>query len=153
MQGISFPGQTVTGAWFCGSFTGVREVKGVNEVISYMLVVNVTRGKTLASDAAVAQTSRERLRGLIGRDRLEPGEALIFPGCRQVHSFGMRFPIDVVFIDGKCRVAMTRTGLKPRRISSVAWRARCAVELEAGTLDETGTAEGDTISFLEPVTR
>jgi hypothetical protein len=124
-------------------------VKDVSRVILTRRVLNVTRGETLARDAAVAETVRERVRGLIGRDRLKPGEALILPRCRQVHSFGMRFPIDVVFIDGKGRVAMTRTGLEPRRISSVAWRARCAVELAAGTLYKTGTVKGDIISILD----
>ncbi len=111
--------------------------------------MNASRGETLAWDAAVAETVRERVRGLVGRHRLKPGEALILPRCRQVHSFGMRFPIDVVFIDGKGRVAMTRPGFEPRRISSVAWRARCAIELAAGTLYETGTVKGDIISFLD----
>jgi uncharacterized membrane protein (UPF0127 family) len=112
-------------------------------------VVNVTRGKTLAGDAAIAATGRDRVRGLIGRDLLEPGEALVFPRCRQVHTFGMRFQIDVLFIDGEGRVVMSRPCLKPRRVSSLARHARCAVEFAAGTLHNTGTVKGDIIAFVE----
>lgn len=114
-------------------------------MLSSKQVVNATSGEVLAWDAAVAKTARERRRGLIGRDILKPGEALILPRCRQVHSFGMRFSIDVVFIDSKGQVAMTCPGFEPRRISPIAWRARSAIELPAGTIEKTRTLSGDQI--------
>ena len=57
-----------------------------------------------AFDAAIPRTHRERTRGLRGRDRLAPDEALLIERCRSVHTFGMRVPITVVFLDRSWRV-------------------------------------------------
>lgn len=107
---------------------------------------NVTRDTMLASRAGCARTARERTRGLIGRERLDPGEGLVIARCRQVHTFWMRFPIDVLFVDGRGAVVRTCRNLRPRRVSPVSWRARCAIELPAGTVEQSGTAPGDFIS-------
>jgi uncharacterized membrane protein (UPF0127 family) len=124
-------------------------VRDVSEGVSSKRVINSTRGEVLARKAVVAGSARQRRRGLIGRESLNPGEALIIPGCRQVHSFGMRFPIDLVFIDGEGKVSRTCPGLRPRRISAIAWGSLSTVELPAGTIFETGTVKGDIISFLD----
>ncbi|MBU4194418.1 MAG: DUF192 domain-containing protein [Actinobacteria bacterium] len=121
--------------------------RGADGRTRYCRVTNDTRGALLASNAVLATTSRERRRGLIGRDGLEPGEALIILRCRHVHTFGMRFAIDVLFVDGSGGVVLTRQGLSPRRISPVAWGARQAIELPAGTLERTGTIKGDRVSL------
>ncbi len=110
---------------------------------------NDTRGVLLASNACLATTPGERRRGLIGRDGLEPGEALIIPRCRQVHTFGMRFTIDVLFVDGSGTVVRACRGLLPRRISPVARRARQAIEFPGGALDRTGTVEGDRLTLYD----
>ncbi|MBK5093302.1 MAG: DUF192 domain-containing protein [Actinobacteria bacterium] len=114
-------------------------------------MVNATRGEVLARDAQLAESAGERRRGLIGRDGLKPGEGLILPRCRQVHSFGMRFPIDVVFIDRSGVVVMTCPDLEPRSISSVAWRARVAIELPAGTIERARTLIGDRITVKDRI--
>lgn len=111
-----------------------------------MIVTNETRNGVLASSARVATTSGERRRGLIGRDRLKPGEALVIPGCRQVHTFGMRFDIDVLFVDGSGVVTRTCADMSPRRISPVSLRARRVIELPGGTLERTGTVRGDRVT-------
>lgn len=121
-----------------------RETGGSEQILC---IRNDTRNALLASDAGLATTAGERRRGLIGRDDLEPGEALIIPRCRQVHTFGMRFTIDVLFLDGSGTVVRVCRGLSPRRISPVAWRARQAIELPAGTIDRTETAEGDRVTL------
>ena len=108
-------------------------------------MTNVTRAVPLASSAGFANTSGERRRGLIGRDSLGPGEALIIPRCRQVHSFGMRFSIDVLFIDRSGTVVRAYPGLSSGRISPVVWRAWQVIELPAGTLEKTGTVEGNRV--------
>ncbi|MBU4174072.1 MAG: DUF192 domain-containing protein [Actinobacteria bacterium] len=112
-----------------------------------LCIRNDTRNALLASDAVLATTAGERRRGLIGRDDLEPGEALIIPRCRQVHTFGMRFTIDVLFVDGSGVVTRTCRGLAPRRVSPVSWRARQAIELPGGTLERTGTVKGDRVTL------
>ena len=85
----------------------------------------------LASDARYARGPRARARGLLGRRRLQPGEALILPGARQVHTFGMTYPIDVVYCDGSGRVLQVDT-MRPNRIGRFVWKARCAIEVTAG---------------------
>jgi uncharacterized protein len=101
----------------------------------------------MADDARLARTSGERRRGLIGRERLWPGGALIIPRCRQVHTFGMRFPIDVVFIDRSGSVVRVCRELSPRRLSPFVPRARRAIELEAGTVERTGIEPQDRIEI------
>jgi uncharacterized membrane protein (UPF0127 family) len=82
-------------------------------------------------DIVVARSLRRRLLGLALRRRPPDGWALLFPRCRSVHTFGMRFAIDVVFLDSSGRVIRIAAGLRPRRL------ARCrdavaAVEVRAG---------------------
>lgn len=112
-------------------------------------VINRTRNQVLADRAVVAETGSERRRGLIGRAALEEGEALIIHRCRQVHTFGMRFTIDVLFVDKSGEVTCTCSELKPRRISVIARGAHTAIELPAETISRTGTLPGDLISIEE----
>jgi uncharacterized protein len=108
-------------------------------------VVNASKGALLASDARWAVTSRERRRGLIGRERMDRGEALVIPRCRQVHTFGMNFPIDVVFLDRLGVVVKACSRLRPGRVSTVVWRARDVIELPAGIVEESSTERGDQV--------
>jgi uncharacterized membrane protein (UPF0127 family) len=64
----------------------------------------------------VAKDFRTRLRGLSWRDRAAAGPGLLIPCCASVHTFGMRFPLDVFFLDGEGRVISTRRRVPPRRI-------------------------------------
>ena len=76
------------------------------------------------------------MRGLLGRDALAPGCAMFFERARTVHTFGMRFPILVAFLDRDCRVLQTRV-LPPRRLARNG-RARHTLELGAGERVEVG---------------
>ena len=111
------------------------------------VVHNRTRGATLATRAQVADTPRSRRVGLLGHHNLEPGEALwIFP-TQAIHTFGMRFPIDVAFLDRRLRVKRIYHRLAPFRLTSFVWGARSVLELESGSLANSGTAIGDEIQF------
>ncbi len=79
----------------------------------------------------VAERLRERLRGLLGRETLAPGELLLLERCRMIHTFGMRFAIDVVFLDRAWRVVGLRQAVPAGRIAWGGWRA--VRTLEAGT--------------------
>jgi len=78
----------------------------------------------------VAWTRRERLRGLRGLEGLGPGEALLIPNCRSVHTFGMRFPIRVVFLDAEFRVVEV-VRLRPNRLARPRLKARHVLEFAA----------------------
>lgn len=89
------------------------------------------RGLVVANTLLETRSIRDRIRGLIGRP-LRTGEALRIAPCRQVHTFGMREPIDVVFCDGGFRVVHVVREMRPRRVSPVRWDARSVIELRAG---------------------
>src|SRR5690606_831737 len=73
----------------------------------------------------------QRLRGLLGGPRLAPGQALWLDPCRAIHTAGMRYAIDVAFVDGRGRVVRIIHGLRPWRWACC-WRARSVVEMAAG---------------------
>jgi uncharacterized membrane protein (UPF0127 family) len=74
------------------------------------------RTSVLGFDVPVATTRSARLLGLAFLDRPEAGEGLLLPGCRCVHTFGMRFPLDLVFLDADRRVIDLRRGVPPGRV-------------------------------------
>jgi uncharacterized membrane protein (UPF0127 family) len=100
------------------------------------------RGDDVLAAAEVAVTRRQRRRGLAGRDALE-GVMVLRP-CRQVHTFGMRFPIDVAFCDRYGFVLHTST-LAPRRVSKVVGRSYFAIEAPAGAFERWDLHLGDVI--------
>lgn len=75
----------------------------------------------------VATGFRTRLLGLSRRDRAEAGPGLLIPRCASVHTFGMRFPLDLFFLDGEGRVLSVRRQVPPRRI---VWRRGARYVLE-----------------------
>lgn len=109
-------------------------------------VVNRSKGVILAS-AWSATTRAARRRGLLDTDHLSPGDGLVIQPCRSVHTVGMHYPIDVLFIatDGVVVKAVKR--MQPGRITWPAPAAHTAVELPAGTIDATGTQPGDLIEM------
>ncbi len=103
----------------------------------------VCDGRVLAA-ADEASGARRRARGLLGREGID-GVMVLRP-CRNVHTFGMRFPIDVAFCDAD-GVVIRAVTLPPRRISPLVWRARCALEAEAGALERWGVQVGDRLEL------
>ena len=108
-------------------------------------ISNARTGGLIASSVEIADTRAKRRRGLLGRDRLEPGAALVLTPCFMIHTLSMRFPIDVIFLDGKGVVVKVVEGMEPGRIAIA--RARAVVELAAGTVAERAVAVGDRLYF------
>ena len=108
-----------------------------------MRIVNTTRDCLLAERARVAASALERLRGLLGRDGLEPGEGLLLRPCNSIHSCFMRFRFDAVFLDRDGQVLHVIHAMRPFRFSRIVWKAHCVLELPAGVLGDTGTVPGD----------
>jgi uncharacterized membrane protein (UPF0127 family) len=90
---------------------------------------------------------RARLRGLLGRDGLPEGAALVIEPCTSIHTFFMRFSIDAAFVNKAGRVVRAIAEIKPWRATRIYPSAALVVELPAGTLARTGTLEGDELSF------
>ena len=102
-------------------------------------------GVPVAERAQHARTWRERMVGLLAHERLSADEALIFEGCSSIHTFGMRFAIDVIFVDRQWRVVALREHLSPGRFVLPVRQAWGVVETACGTLQRTGIDVGDTI--------
>ena len=111
-----------------------------------MTIHNQTRGGRLADSVEAANTSVKRRKGLLGRDHLPAGHALWIVPCESVHSFFMKFAIDVVYLDRDLRVRKVRTGMKPWRIS-MCLLAHSVLELPAGTAEQNQIKPGDQLSF------
>jgi protein-S-isoprenylcysteine O-methyltransferase Ste14/uncharacterized membrane protein (UPF0127 family) len=99
-------------------------------------------GVVVADRLRVAQTHWARMRGLLGTAALAEGEGLWLRPCRQVHMIGMRYAVDLAFLDDEHRIVRTVAGLPPGRISPRVSRATSVVELPVGTLRRAGLAEG-----------
>lgn len=112
-----------------------------------VLAFNVSKNRLLASKVKWAGTSESRRRGLIGRAALRRNEGMYIVPTQWIHMIGMRFPIDVAFVDSFGRVVHVRHRLKPYRVSRPVWGAEGALELPAGKLRETGTDVGDIIEI------
>lgn len=94
-----------------------------------------------AARVVLAGDSSRRRRGLLGRDGLDDDEALVIAPTQGVHTFGMRFPIDIVFADRHGRVLRVATHVPPNRVR-VSWRAFAAVELGSGRSAVAGVFPG-----------
>jgi len=112
------------------------------------LVQNRTRGETLAANVSLADTPRARRVGLLRHNKLDPGEGLWIYPTQAIHTFGMRFPIDVAFLDRHLRVTRIYHGLKPFRLTAFAWGSRSVLELAQGSLARTQTSVGDELQFV-----
>lgn len=93
-----------------------------------------------------AADSATRRRGLLGRDAMPEGEALVIVPTNAIHTFFMRFAIDVAFVDREGLVLKVRHRMPPWRIFA-AWRGFAAVEVRAGALAEAGVGSGDRLTL------
>lgn len=109
-------------------------------------VRNQTRNTVLATAAEVADTSAKRRTGLLKHTRLEPGDGLWITPCESVHTFFMKFAIDLVYLDKRKRVRKVRHAVPPWRVSAC-FRAHSILELPAGTAQQTGTQAGDELTI------
>lgn len=106
-------------------------------------------GDVVCERCEVPKSSFARACGLLGRSGLEPGDGMLIDAAPSVHTFFMRFPIDVVFLDRDWKVVRVVDRLRPWRVAG-ARRAVAALELPAGAAAEAGIEEGDVLSLEEP---
>jgi uncharacterized membrane protein (UPF0127 family) len=105
----------------------------------------VTGGRVLAS-AEVARTRRDKGRGLLGRDGLDG--AFVIPHCRWVHSLGMRFPIDVAYLDAE-GVVLKTARLGRYRVGAPVRAAATVIEAQAGAFERWGVHVGDRVELRD----
>ena len=103
---------------------------------------DATSGVVVVNRLRCADTHWSRLFGLLGTKELPSGEGLWLKRSRQVHMIGMRYPIDVAFLDDELHILRTISALRPGKVSPRVAGATSVLELPAGTLAETGLKEG-----------
>jgi uncharacterized membrane protein (UPF0127 family) len=109
------------------------------------VIENTTRGARLAQQAEVARGPLRRGLGLMGRRGWAVSDGLVLERCGSIHTFFMRMPIDVVYLDRDGTVLRADGAMAPWRIGPIVRRARTVLELPAGTITRTGTQPGDAV--------
>jgi len=115
-----------------------------------MKIVNLTRSTVLASSVEIADSGATRNKGLLGRKCLEPGTGLWIVPCEAVHTFGMQFAIDLVYLDRKLRIEKIRHCVRPWRMSACL-SAHSIIELPAGSVRDSQSQPGDQLEFSPAV--
>ena len=111
---------------------------------------NLTRNTELGAAIEIADTSAKRRTGLLKHSSLSPGEGLWILPCESVHTFFMKFPIDLVYLDKKRIVRKVRYAVRPWRMSAC-FTAHSIIELPAGAARASGTIIGDQLEIEKPV--
>lgn len=114
-----------------------------------LVLRNARTGVVVATTLEPAFESSTRRRGLLGRDGLAPGHALVIAPCNLVHTFRMRFPIDIIFAARDGRVLKIRQAVPRSRIAG-ALRAFATIEMAAGQAAAAGLRPGDSLEIAAP---
>src|SRR5580700_670116 len=112
-------------------------------------IYNKTRETFVATEATVADSYLRRLVGLLGKTKrwAQLGRGLWIVPSRGVHTIGMLFPIDLIFLSKEKEVVHVEEHVRPFRISAVSLRAMSVLELPAHTIYRTGTQVGDRLEI------
>jgi len=120
----------------------------IETVVNRLRITNRRSGELLTTHAGMANTSELRRRGLLKHNSLEPGDGLWIAPCEAVHCFGMKFAIDVIYLNKQKKILKMRANMGKNRIS-FCLRAHSVLELPAGTIEKTGTLVGDELEFTK----
>jgi hypothetical protein len=108
----------------------------------------VRSGRLLASRVEFALDSQSRRRGLLGRDAFDRGSAIVIAPCSAIHTFFMRFAIDVVFVARDGKVLKTYTAV-PRRRIAFSLAAFAVIEFPAGAISGLDVTPGDIVRLVD----
>src|SRR5271154_5226720 len=111
-----------------------------------MVLVNATKRTVVSDNCHFANTVLKRMVGLLNRGQFDAGEGLLLDRCYGIHTFGMRFPIDVLFLDKDLRVIRAVKALPPHR-TCIVKKSVYVLEVPVGALDASRTEEGDQIQI------
>jgi uncharacterized membrane protein (UPF0127 family) len=112
-----------------------------------MKAFNIRNSKQLADNVTIANSLFKRMKGLLGKKYMLNGEALWIKPCLSVHTFGMKFPVDVAFLNKRNQVIATIRNLQPNRLTKLYLKSSSVLELPAGVLEATDTRVGDEIEI------
>jgi hypothetical protein len=124
-----------------------RILEPLNPFIADMKAYNVRNSKELSNNVKVADSLLKRMKGLLGKSTMLTGEALWIKPCISVHTFFMKFSIDVLFLSKRTKVIAAFKNFPPNRMTRLYFSATSVLELPSGTLDATDTKVGDEIEI------
>ena len=116
-------------------------------------IIDETRGTLVGNRVQIADTSLSRRMGLLGKSGLDAGGGLWIRPSSGVHTFFMRFPIDVIGLDGNLRVIRLWNQLVPYRMTSVSLNLRSVIELPAGRVGACNVRLGDVLRVTKSCSR
>lgn len=129
-----------------GSTTcAVRTIRGMKPV--YRL--ETSEGTVIADHVEAAEGMFSRFMGLMFRDSLPAGHGLALRPCNSIHMFFMRFPLDVLFVDGDGRVLRVLDSIRPWRASTLVRGSKAAIELPAGTATRAAVTPGTVVRMID----
>ena len=108
-------------------------------------MIRETDGTTLIHEVELLTSLGRRLGGLLGRSSLAPGRAVLLSPCGSVHTFGMRFDLDLIFLNADGRIVRIARGVRRHRIVAGGRGARSVIEMQAGWLPESAAGVGDRV--------
>lgn len=112
-------------------------------------IFNTSTCRVVCERAEIANRPLTRMRGLLGRQKLAPGEGLLLTPSPSIHTAFMRFDIDALFLDGEMHVLHIASGLRPWRAAGKR-HARSVLELRAGEAARVGVQLGDRLALADP---
>ncbi|MFC1661545.1 DUF192 domain-containing protein [Gemmatimonadota bacterium] len=115
-----------------------------------MRIINRERRTLVGSNVQVADTWMGRARGYLGRPAPAQGDGILLIPCTAIHTFGMTFDLDVLFLDDEGRVLEALRGFPPWRRTKRVAGARYVLEVPSGTIEATATEVGDVLSWHLP---
>ncbi len=111
-----------------------------------MKLINKNSGEVILQEVSVADTFMKRFLGLMGKKELRPGTGLKIKPCNSIHTFYMKFPIDVIFLSEDHKVLKLISNMKPRRVSAIVKNAKYVIETNADELTDK-IHEGDIVEM------
>jgi len=121
-----------------------------SEVLKMEVQLRDENGRVVCNHCTLAADPFTRMKGLLGRRSLPPGQGLLLKPAGSIHTFFMRFPIDAVFLDGERQVVKVAAHLRPWRTAAAGRRARAVLELAAGEASRLGIRTGDVLVEARP---
>jgi uncharacterized protein len=139
--------------WFSGAATGRIDAGAPAKdsiVTQTLYAFNITRQSFISLGVRLADTPWGRLRGLLGRMRIRSDEGLWLIPSRGVHTIGLMFPIDLIYLDSELRVVHLVEHLGPFRLGPLRRQAATVLELPARSIEGSGTRVGDRLTIGTP---
>jgi len=113
-----------------------------------VVLVNDSNGNIIADSLEEANTFWKRFKGLMFTEKLAKGKALFFKPCKSIHTFFMKYPIDVIYLRKDLTIIAVDEGIAPFKIGKLNFGVDAVIEMPAGTLKQTQTQIGHKLTII-----